>query len=154
MLTGRIVEIRCDFLLDVLLNGNQSDIHPRVDDPFSGALTGAFAQDAMTADQADHAAGCGIADRSDGRLDRSPSTAKREAMANSELCSLGKTGAESFANGPGVFPAQTGRDVHLPDFLRRDAKNRFKRRVYPLVRKSPPVRRAYCKEKIGCKHPV
>src|SRR3954469_14458213 len=108
----------------------------------------------MTADQTDLVTGCGIADRSDGRLDCSPRTAKREAMANSDLCSLCKTGVESLANGPGVFPPQTSRDVHTPDFLRRDAKKSFKRRVYPFVGKSPPVRRAYCKEKIGCEHPV
>jgi hypothetical protein len=108
----------------------------------------------MTADQADHAAGCGIADRSDNGLDRTPRTAKREAMANSDLGSFGKTSVEGFANGPRIFPAQTSRDVHFSDFLRRNAKKRFKRRIYPFVRKSPPVRRAYCKEKIGCEHPV
>lgn len=91
----------------------------------------------MATDKGGNAAGYGIADWRNDRLDSSWGSSEGEPMPDPNLGTSGATSIKRLVNGPGILPPHTVANGHPSDVFRGDPNKRFERRVYIFINKAP-----------------
>ncbi|MEY9123814.1 hypothetical protein ABIA09_003376 [Bradyrhizobium yuanmingense] len=133
MLTGRIVEIGSDPLLNALLKRQQASFDIQPVPPCGGVLEANVARLAMAADQPDDTAGRGIQDRRDRRFLRAGRTTKRQPLPDPDLSLLREARPKCFADRSRVIRAQAIEYVHVEHVSRRYAEPGLECRIDALV---------------------